>query len=75
MTDKQKLVNQAIQLTVLGHNVEHKRDIVRRMAEMGCEPTMEMFRAIDDFNLAKMAFDQLEQEHIILRNKLMTYLK
>lgn len=69
-SDRQLLIRQAARLVVLGHEVEHKRSIVKRIAELGVEPSMELFRAIDDFNVSKMAFDQQEREHLALRERL-----
>lgn len=67
--DTKLLIAQAIRLTALGYDMEHKRDIVRRMSEISMEPSMEFLRAIDDFLVTKMEFEELEREHLTLRNK------
>lgn len=64
---KTRLIMIAAKLTVLGYEVEHRRGTVKRLADMGIEPTMEMFRAIDDFNNAKNDFDQIEREYLELK--------
>lgn len=54
-------------MLALGYDVEYKRSIVKRIADMGIEPSVELLRAIDDFNIAKIKFEKLEKEYLALK--------
>lgn len=70
MTDKLLLIKQATSLVRLGRIVETKKKQLSKLYNDGVSLTdMELFRALDEYNIAKQEWDKLEQEHLDLRRK------